>query len=214
MKNIWKILISLIILWIFIQKGFACMPHTKQEIIIGTFEREYEGDFPKKWFYENTEEVIAKYIDFSWLEKPFAKFYKKIWKYFFYDFKKLPKSYKREHWTKIINLDGFKKGDKIIMVSDYQDWDFEDYYTISAIAKLKCDWKNLKITNAKWYNITWEKSMWQCGNYKPKNVFSKKELLEKLEEKYNFCKESKKEEKGEKKQSFFEKISNFFTNLF
>jgi aerobic-type carbon monoxide dehydrogenase small subunit (CoxS/CutS family) len=29
--------------------------------------------------------------------------------------------------------------------------------------------------------------MWQCGNYKPDNVMSEEELLEKIREKYKNC---------------------------
>lgn len=203
-----KTIIFLIFFFIFSNKIFACMPYMEHQIFIWKFENEYEKNFPKEYFYQENKIISWKFVNFSDLDKPFDK-YNDIWEYFFY------KVNKKDFINEKINLENFQKWDKIIMISDYTNWKNEEtkkYFSINAIWKIECkNWK-IEITNASWYQTSWWKEMWQCWWVNRDYWITKEELLKKLEEKYNFCEKSK--ENTKKEENLFEKIINFFKNLF
>ena len=72
-------------------------------------------------------------------EKIFSKYNLELGKHYFVD-------------TDRINLSGFDKWDKIIAISEYDNGDFEDYYTIYEMWKLSCNNENkLNIENKSVY---------------------------------------------------------------
>jgi hypothetical protein len=167
-----KTLILLITLFSLINTANACMPFTPESIVIW----EYNGIIEKEFPYERFEEWEYQFIDFNRVEKPFSKLYMKLWKYYYID-------------TSRIDLKDYKNWDLIITISDYSNWDYEDYFGVFEMWKISCNNNDdFFIENIQWYIKSFWKEAWQCGNYRPDNVQSEEELLEKIKEKYKTCK--------------------------
>ncbi len=152
-----------IILFLYSATSYACMPFSPSEIIIGIFE----------WTHMETHPNWKKleFIDISNTKKPLAGEYSKIWKYFFV----------ASDNNRKISFSNYKKWDPIIIIADYNDWTYEDYFAIYEIWRLTRTIDNsLDIVDTEWYIKDWWKSMWQCGNFRPDNLMTKQELLNQI----------------------------------
>ncbi len=195
-----KIIILFLSLFFITENIFACMPFSKHDIIVGEFQKAYKDKKLTNINYKTNKEQVGYYIDILKLSEPF------------YD---KNNSYNKPHNLKSIksfysdglngnwieNLSEYKKGDNVIIVA--YDPSGEKEYSVEAIGKLVCKNGKIDIQNAQGYETSWDKEMWWCGNFHPKDVMTKKELLQKLEEKYNFC-----ETEDTKNNSNKEKKSN------
>lgn len=168
-----KIIIFLtIVLLISINTTNACMPFSPESIVIWEYNWKIENKLP----YGNYSVWKFQFINFKDAEKPFSTSYKKLWKHYYID-------------TSIIDLQNYKNWDLIISISDYNNWDYDDYFKIYEIWKISCkNYDDFFIENKQWMKGSFWKEMWQCGNYKPDNVQSEQELLEKIKQKYKTCK--------------------------
>lgn len=164
-----KIILSIFI-FMFYYTSYACMPFSPAEIIIWTYEWKETRIHPDKNFREWRN---IEFIKISNTKKPFWANYNKIWKYYFLH---------SDNNDVNFDLNNYKIWDSIIMISNYNNWNYEDYFAVYEIGKLarKTDWK-LDIIDMQWVKKDWWKAMWQCWNYKPEWVMNKNKLLSDLE---------------------------------
>lgn len=168
-----KLLLIQVILFFLLNTADACMPNSPESIVVWEYNWIIEKEFP----YERYEKWEYQFVDFINEEKPFSKSYMKLWKYYYID-------------TSRIDLKDFNRWDLVITISDYDNWNYEDYFGIFEIWKISCKNKDeFFIENKQWAINKFWKEMWQCGNYRPDNVMSEEELLEKIKGKYKTCDE-------------------------
>ena len=169
-----KIIITLIlVLFIFSNTTNACMPFTPELIIVWKYNWLIEWKLP----YEMSSKWEFQFIDIENIEKPFSTSYFKTWKHYFID-------------TWRVDFEGFNIWDTIITISDHNNWDYEDYFQVLEVWRIWC--KNndeFYIENKQWYFKSFWKVLWQCWNYRPDDVMSEEELVEKIKEKYKTCDE-------------------------
>ena len=167
MKIIWIIFTLLILL---INQVNACAPFTSELIVVWEYNWLLENKIPD----EKQAKWEFKFMDFINTEKIFSKYNLELGKHYFVD-------------TDRINLSGFDKWDKIIAISDYDNGDFEDYYTIYEMWKLSCNNENkLNIENRQWYFKAFWKKIWNCWEI-PDYILSEEEILEKIQNTYKLC---------------------------
>lgn len=165
-KTMKKIILLTIIFFSLISTSNACIPHSTERIIIWTY------NWIKKWTHPDLK-TIVQYLDVSDLRSPLSKYNKKIWKYYYLH------SDDEEIKSSMLMKD-YNPWDFIIMVADYNDWAYEEYFAVYELGKLvNINWK-LDIVDEIGTLKDWWKNMWQCGNYKDDNAMNKQELLDKL----------------------------------
>lgn len=162
---------KIIFFWIFLSfsifsTSFACMPPSPSEIIVWTYEWKEDIIHPDENFREWRNIDFIKITD---TKKPFWRNYSKLWKYYFLH---------SDNNDVNFDLSNYKKWDQIIILSDYNNWNYEEYFAVYKIWKLVRDinWE-LDIVDTKWLSKDWWKSMWWCWNYKDESVMNKEELL-------------------------------------
>ncbi len=139
------------------------MPFSPNQIIIWTFE------WIETKLHPNGESL--DFIDISDAKKPIAWNYRKTWRYYFVA---------QDNYRKF-SFSEYKKWDPIIMIADYNNGEYEEYFAVYEIWKLIRESDGtLNITNEQWYTKDWWKSLWRCGNYKPDNVMDKQDLLNQI----------------------------------
>ncbi|MCP4523605.1 MAG: hypothetical protein GY828_05310 [Candidatus Gracilibacteria bacterium] len=146
----------------------ACAPFTTNQIIVGKYNGLMDKIVPER-------EGKFQFIDYKNTEKLFSKFHIGVGEYYFVD-------------TKRIDLSGFKKGDIIISISDYDDGFHEEYYTIYEMGKVTCSPNNeIKIENREGKIKEFGKKIWTCPSEAPDYILSEKEILKKINERYGIC---------------------------
>lgn len=154
----------------------ACMPYSRANIIIWEYNW-FEKWFLPDWFYwKYNEKKEFNFIDLNWVKNI----------YNFWEYKKnfdAKKFYieKNEDFNEIKKL---KKWDFIVSISDYKNWDYENYWFLGSLWKINCDknWE-FSIKTLFWTTPFW-KEVWRCWKY-IWNILKKNELESELK-KINF----------------------------
>lgn len=160
-----KVILLVILFFSFFQTSFACMPFFPNELLIWTFEWVENRVHPDKSFREWRN---IQFIKVSDVKKPLDNYWE-IGKYYFLH---------SDNNDVDFDVNKYKKWDQVIMISNYNNWNYEDYFAVYQIGKLiRKKNEELDIVDTQWNFKDWWKSLWQCWNYKPDDVMDKKDLL-------------------------------------
>ncbi len=163
-----KLLLLLFISSFQIFPTFACIPFSPQELIIATYNWKEERIHPDENFREWRK---IQFIKLGNVKKPFAESYNKKGKYYFLH---------SDNDNINFDLKNYQIWDQIIAISDYNNWNFDEYFAVYEIGKLVYKNWNYEIQNSQWNMKKWWKNLWQCWNYKPENVMDEKQLLQEI----------------------------------
>lgn len=159
-------LFTICLLYLFQFQAYACIPFTSNQIIVWNYNWKIENTVPERsWNFQ--------FIDFINFYKPFPWNNTEIWKYYFID-------------NNRINLSSYEKWDLIITISSYDDWFYEDYFTIYEMWKISCNNNHLEITNREWIVKEFWKKIWTCWQA-PDYILNEEDLLNEINKKYDLC---------------------------
>ena len=164
------------LMWI-VNQAHSCAPFTPNNLVIWNYNGEVESTLP----YNIGHEWKTQFIALENASKLFPSLYGKLWEYYFID-------------TLRVDVTNYNKWDIVITISDYQNWNYDEYFTVSEMWKISCNNESdFSIEEKQWKIKSFWEEMWQCGSYKPEDALSENELLKKIKEKYKNCDEFKNE---------------------